>query len=234
MTSALLCDIEGTIGSISFVRDTLFPYALEHLESFVTEHADAPEVAQQLQDTARLAGLSGQDTPGQLQQLMDWSRNDVKATPLKALQGLIWRDGYESGAYQAHVYADAVDYLKQWHSSGIPLYVYSSGSKGAQKLFLQYSAQGDLRALFSGFFDTTIGAKKEADSYHAIAREISVPNGEILFLSDVEEELNAAAEAGLQTTWVLRPEDWPDKSPGPNPAHPVVSHFGEISLNPSP
>ncbi len=119
----------------------------------------------------------------------------------------MWRHGYERGDFTGHVYDDAVDRLRRWSNKGIDLYVYSSGSVGAQKLLFGYSDAGDLRPLFKGYFDTRVGHKKEADSYQHIVEALGLPAGDILFLSDVAEELDAAAKAGMQTTQLVRQDD---------------------------
>lgn len=214
----ILTDIEGTTSSISFVKDVLFPYAAKQLPDFLQQNQSDPAVQQQIQATVALAQQEGQPlTADNLEAISDcllqWIRDDKKATPLKALQGMIWKQGYENGDYQAHMYPDATDKLKQWHQAGTPLYVYSSGSVQAQKLFYGYSQDGDLLPLFSGHFDTTSGGKREEQSYRNIlaelqqSHEISADN--ILFLSDIEEELDAAYDAGLQTCWLVRDEELP-------------------------
>ncbi len=231
MISAIVTDIEGTTSSISFVRNVLFPYADKHLPDFVRDHGTESGVREQLDSTAALSGLPSHDTEALIQQLLDWIAADTKATPLKALQGMIWKKGYEAGDYKAHVYADAVQRLTQWHEEKLRLYVYSSGSVRAQQLFFHYSLYGDMRPLFSGYFDTTTGAKQEEDSYRTIATDIDCPSGEILFLSDIEAELDAAAAAGFQTCWLMRPEDVavsPDQVSSP---HPIARHFDDIHLD---
>jgi len=230
----ILTDIEGTTSSISFVKDVLFPYAAEHLPEFIRAHTDEPEVQNLLTDTVILAQedcikISADDNEALINILLQWIEEDKKATPLKALQGMIWKAGYENGDYKAHMYPDAVEYLQQWHSTGIPLYVYSSGSVAAQKLFFGYSAAGNLLPLFSGFFDTQMGGKREAQSYRNILsdlqKEHDVQEDEVLFLSDIKEELDAAADAGLQTCWLLRDSDIP-----PTTAHPAVKSFAAINI----
>ena len=171
----ILTDIEGTTSSISFVKDVLFPYAAEHLPAFIKAHQQDDTVRQLLADTAELAAqegnnISAADMDAVSAVLLQWIAEDKKATPLKTLQGMIWKAGYENGDYKAHMYADAVDYLQQWHAAGLPLYVYSSGSVAAQKLFFGYSEAGNLLPLFSGHFDTQVGGKREAQSYQNILR----------------------------------------------------------------
>ncbi|WP_020408290.1 acireductone synthase [Hahella ganghwensis] len=201
---AILTDIEGTTSSISFVHDVLFPYAAEHLEAFVKEHYQDAEVKVQLEATAEFAGLDVENVDALCQQLLEWIREDKKITPLKALQGMIWKQGYAQGDFTGHVYQDAVENLRKWHESGLKLYVYSSGSVAAQKLIFGYSDFGDLTPLFSGYFDTKVGGKKEAASYAAIVSQIGIRSDEILFLSDVPAELDAAVASGLKVCHLVR------------------------------
>jgi enolase-phosphatase E1 len=159
--------------------------------------------------------------------LQHWIDEDRKATSLKALQGLIWEDGYRDGVYRAHVYIDVAPALRKWKQRGLDLYVYSSGSVTAQKLFFAHSDTGDLTPLFSGYFDTEIGPKREAKSYTCIAIAIGRPANEILFLSDVVEELDAAAGAGMHTTLLARAP----ATCAAAGAHPCVKDFDEIVVN---
>ncbi len=207
MAKVILTDIEGTTSSISFVRDVLFPYAAQHLPMFVRANAHEPAVAEQLRAAAQEAGVAGDDCEAIIAALQRWIAEDRKITPLKALQGMLWEHGYRNGDYRAHVYADAFDQLQQWHAAGVSLYVYSSGSIQAQKLFFGYSEFGDMTPLFRDYFDTTSGAKQEADSYRRIAAAIGCAPVDILFLSDIRGELDAARAAGLQTCWLVRPAD---------------------------
>ena len=201
--SAVLTDIEGTTSAIAFVKDTLFPFARRALDGFLADHGDTHEVAAILADARRLAE-PGEDAPAALRR---WMAEDAKVTPLKTLQGLIWRQGYLDGRLQGALYPDVAPSLRAWSRAGIGLHVYSSGSVSAQKLLFGHSAAGDLAPLFGGFFDTHVGGKREAASYSTIARGLHIAPGEILFLSDVAEELDAAATAGLATCQLLRPAD---------------------------
>ncbi|MFT6421526.1 MAG: enolase-phosphatase E1 [Thalassolituus sp.] len=229
----ILTDIEGTTSSISFVKDVLFPYAAKHLPAYVKQHIEDDVVKTALQQTAELAGADGieidvKNTDQLIKQLLAWITEDRKATPLKTLQGLIWKTGYENGDYQAHMYPDATEYLKKWHREGMPLYVYSSGSVKAQKLFFGYSQDGDLLPLFNGHFDTQVGGKRDAQSYKNILVELQKKHSElnaedVLFLSDIKEELDAARDAGIQTVWLIRE----DKIPA-EPEHKAVKSFAEI------
>lgn len=221
---AILTDIEGTTSSIAFVKDVLFPYSRERLPAFVAAHANDPEVQHWLHETAREAGASESDREAIVATLLRWIAEDRKATPLKALQGMIWREGYETGAYRAHMYTEVAAKLREWKARGLRLYVYSSGSVAAQKLFFAHSEAGDLTPLFDGYFDTEIGGKREAASYSRIASAMGVPPVQILFLSDIVAELNAARTAGLRTAQLCRP---PEVCPQAG-AHPCVSDFDSI------
>jgi enolase-phosphatase E1 len=203
MIRAIVTDIEGTTSSLSFVKDVLFPYARKHLAGFVAAHAQEPRVRALLDEAKREAG-NELDDAGIVAQLERWIDEDRKLTPLKSLQGLIWEAGYRNGDFKGHIYADAATQLQAWHARGIKLYVYSSGSVYAQKLLFSHSEAGDLTPLFSGYYDTHIGAKREADAYRAIVDEVGFPAGDILFLSDITEELEAAQAAGMQTRHLVR------------------------------
>jgi len=204
----ILTDIEGTTSSISFVKNVLFPYARKALPDFIATHGDEPQVRRWLDTVAVEIGGACQDSLV-AETLQGWIDQDRKHTALKALQGMIWESGYRSGAYKAHFYPEVAAVLEGWHAAGLALYVYSSGSVPAQKQFFGFSEDGDLTALVSGWFDTEVGGKREADSYRRIVQSIGVPAGEILFLSDVVEELDAAREAGLQTRLLDRLDDYP-------------------------
>ncbi|WP_028475257.1 acireductone synthase [Nevskia ramosa] len=226
MIKAIVTDIEGTTSSIDFVHQTLFPYAKQHLRRYLHEHADQPEVAAQLAATAELEGRSFASIDEAADVLERWIAEDRKATPLKDLQGLIWAEGYADGELSGHVYADTPIYLEQWHAAGKKLYVYSSGSEAAQKLIFGHSDAGDLTPLFSGYFDTRIGAKREAAAYRTILERIGLPGSEVLFLSDIGEELDAAREAGLKTCQLIR-----DAQAKPFPAHPQAKDFSGITID---
>lgn len=192
---AILTDIEGTTTSLSFVADVLFPYARERLPAYVAAHPETAPI---------LAEVAAAEPGDPVATLTRWIDEDRKATPLKTLQGMIWADGYASGGFTGHVYADAVAGLRRWHAAGVALYVFSSGSVAAQKLLFGHSVAGDLTPLFSGYFDTTTGPKREAASYAKIADAIGVATGEVLFLSDTPEEVAAAHAAGMQALLIDR------------------------------
>jgi len=225
LISAILTDIEGTTSSISFVKDVLFPYARKRLPAFIETHADDPDVQHWLHEAAKEAGLVSASHQEMIELLIRWIDADRKSTALKALQGMIWEAGYADGEYRAHVYPEVPAHLRKWQRAGKRLYVYSSGSVSAQKLLFAHTEAGDLTPQFSGYFDTEIGAKRDADSYRRITAAIGVPAAEILFLSDVSEELDAARAAGMQTTLLARA---PMRCPVPS-SHRCVADFDAIA-----
>lgn len=222
---AIVTDIEGTTSSIDFVHQVLFPYASRELPRFVQSSYEHPEVAALLDEIRSEAEDYDAPVDRVIEILLAWMGEDRKATSLKAIQGHVWRQGYERGDFTGHMYDDAVDRLRRWSQMGIDLYVYSSGSVGAQKLLFGYSDAGDLRPLFKGYFDTKIGHKKEADSYRNIISSIEIPAADTLFLSDVAEELDAAATAGMLTTQLVRQDDVIVGS------HSVAADFNEVIID---
>ncbi len=202
---AILIDVEGTTTPIAFVKDVLFPFARARLATFTRANAEMPAVAALVREAAVLAGDPTMTDGEAVQTLLRWSDEDRKVTPLKALQGLIWRGGYESGEINGVVFADAADALRTWKARGIPTYVYSSGSVAAQKLLFGHSTAGNLLPYLAGHYDTTSGGKLEAESYRRIAAAVGEAPGSITFLSDHTGELAAARAAGLAAVRVQRP-----------------------------
>jgi enolase-phosphatase E1 len=217
---AVVLDVEGTTTPIAFVRDVLFPFARARLPDLLRTRPDDPAVAAEL-DAVRQAA-PGVDP---LAVLLGWMDADAKQTPLKALQGLLWREGYESGALHGAMYPDVAPSLRRWHAAGLRLFVYSSGSTEAQRLIFGHSTAGDLTGLLSGYFDTRVGAKREAGSYRAIAESIGMAPGALLFLSDVEAELDAAETAGFATCQLVRTADGTAASA----RHPGAASFPEVA-----
>ncbi|PTA83866.1 acireductone synthase, partial [Kosakonia sp. H7A] len=146
------------------------------------EHGGHPQVRHWLNQVADEIGEEASDDKLVLT-LQQWIDEDRKTTALKALEGMIWEAGYRDADFTAHIYPDAARLLRAWHDAGIPLYVYSSGSVPAQKLFFAHSDAGDLTGLISGWFDTQVGPKRESNSYRKIAESIGLPAPQILFLS---------------------------------------------------
>lgn len=212
--TTILTDIEGTTSSISFVKDVLFPYARARLPAFVREHGQEPEVRRWLDEVAVEISASTCQDAVIVETLQGWIDEDRKHTALKALQGMVWQAGYREGDFTAPLYPDVTPALRAWHAAGHALAVYSSGSVPAQKLLFAHTDAGDLTPLFSGFFDTEVGGKREAASYTAIAASLAQRPGEILFLSDVVAELDAARKAGLRTVLLDRREDYPQPRTG--------------------
>ena len=199
---AVVTDIEGTTSSISFVHDILFPYARERMEDYVRGHeGELGDVVAGVCAEAGKAEMSAEEVSATL---ISWIDEDRKATPLKEIQGRIWDEGFRSGAFTGHMYDDAVVGLKRWYEAGLKLHVYSSGSIAAQKLLYGFSDAGDLTPMFSGYFDTTTGPKREQASYEKIAEAIGLPAAQIVLLSDVVAELEAADGAGFQTVLLDR------------------------------
>ena len=223
---AIVTDIEGTTSSISFVKDVLFPYARKRLPAFVETHGDQPDVQHWLHEAAKEAGIIEADRQEIIELLLRWIDEDRKSTALKALQGMIWKEGYESGEYRAHMYPEVAARLRAWRADGIVLYVYSSGSVPAQQLFFKFSEAGDLSPLLAGYFDTETGPKRERLSYERIATAIGEQPGHILFLSDIVEELDAAKAAGLHTAWLQREP----AASAPHAGHPAYPDFDAIRL----
>lgn len=234
---AVLTDIEGTTTPLSFVADVLFPFAKERLEDACAVSAgDDPrfvEAVNQLRQEHEAERGSGATAPTApdipdfgdgapyARHLMELDR---KSTGLKALQGLIWEEGYRTGELKGDVYPDVPEALKAWKQKGIRVRIFSSGSVLAQKLLFGHTAYGDLLPYFEGYHDTTTGPKREARAYAAISEAFGLPPGEILFLSDVVEELDAAREAGLRTGLFLRPGNKP-ADPG---SHPTYRSFTDL------
>lgn len=228
---AVLTDIEGTTTPLSFVADVLFPFAKERLEDACVSKdprfVDAVRQLRQEHEAERGSGATVPDTPEfgngapYARHLMELDR---KSTGLKALQGLIWEDGYRTGKLKGDIYPDVAEALRSWKERGIRTRIFSSGSVLAQKLLFGHTAQGDLLPYFEGYHDTTTGPKREARAYAAIAEAFGLPPGEILFLSDVVEELDAAREAGMSTGLFLRPGNKPADPDG----HPAYSSFSEL------
>lgn len=223
----ILTDVEGTTTSISFVHDVLFPFSKERLKAFVQENIGKKEVQEALNSTKKTAAEEGQKNLSDSEAcelLLKWIKEDRKHPALKSLQGEIWEEGYTSGSIKGHIYPDVLPALKKWKEAGLSLGVYSSGSVKAQHLIFGYSSEGNLRPFFSAHFDTAVGHKREVNSYKNIAEELKLPAEEILFLSDIKEELDAAKSAGMKTIQLVRQDDVIIGE------HQTAKDFGDIKL----
>jgi enolase-phosphatase E1 len=228
MIQLVLMDIEGTTTAVSFVFDVLFPYFRENIQS-IAARAEEPEIAailQQVQDLALAETGESLDQAGAIAQLHQWSVEDRKVAPLKAMQGFLWEEGYKKGDFRGHVYPDVLPKLQQWQAQGLKLGIYSSGSVKAQKLLFGYSDYGDLTGYFDYFFDLKVGGKREVQSYQAIAQITNITPSEILFLSDIPAELAAAAQAGYQAIQLVRPGTTPSAD------YSQCSDFSALVINP--
>ena len=228
---AVLTDIEGTTTPLSFVLDVLFPYARRRLDAACASGASGElRFAEALQRLRQEHAEEKEPVPafgpgGNIAPYAHWLMDrDRKSTGLKMLQGLLWEDGYHAGELRGQVWPDVADALRTWKENGIRIRIFSSGSVLAQKLLFGHSDQGDLLPCFEGFHDTTTGPKQDPASYAAIADSFGLPPGEILFLSDVTAELDAARAAGLRTGLLLRPGNKPAESNG----HPAYQSFAEL------
>lgn len=222
---AVLTDIEGTTTPLSFVVDVLFPFAKERLEDACASKDPrfVEAVGQLRQEHEAETGAPGFGNGAPYARyLMELDR---KSTGLKALQGLIWEQGYRDGHLKGDVYPDVPEALRSWKEQGIRLRIFSSGSVLAQKLLFGHTPYGDLLPYFEGYHDTTTGPKREARAYTVIADAFGLPAGEILFLSDVTEELDAAREAGMQTGLLVRPGNKPAEAG----EHRVYRSFSELA-----
>jgi enolase-phosphatase E1 len=227
----ILLDVEGTTSSISFVYDVLFAHAKAKVGEFLAAHRHDGRVMELAAAVTAGAGsplspaaIAADPTRAALAAI-DLMNRDVKDTALKALQGMIWRSGFESGELVAHVFDDVPPALAAWADSGLDVRIYSSGSIEAQKLFFAHTAAGDLTPHLRGHYDTTSGPKREADSYARIAADMGLEPRQILFVSDVGAELDAARAAGLATALAVRPGN---RDAGGLLEHEAVASFAEI------
>lgn len=221
---AILLDIEGTTTPIAFVTDVLFPFAQKNLRRHIEQHASSIEynaLFDRLGDEHAADRRAGEavapwvDTPqtSRLESVASYCEwlmeRDRKSTALKALQGKIWEEGYTRGELVGEVFDDVPRALARWHAQQLPIGIYSSGSVLAQQLLFRHSSAGDLTRFLRWYFDTSMGAKTESDSYRRIATRMVIPANAILFISDVTGELDAARGAGMQTTLSIRPGNKP-------------------------
>jgi enolase-phosphatase E1 len=219
-------DIEGTTSSISFVKDVLFPYFLSNIDD-INKLSNIKEVKYAFGQVLRLVKQDENrditTSEEVIFQLKKWCQQDLKITPLKTLQGILWQKGYQNGELLGHVYDDVPVMLENWNFLGKKMGIFSSGSVNAQKLLFSHSVKGNLSTYFSNYFDTNIGSKRDSDTYSLITKKLALPQNRILFLSDVIEELAAADMAGMKTIQITREgnlQSWQQS----------VSDFSEIIL----
>ena len=222
--SCILLDIEGTTTPIDFIYEVLFPYARARVKDYLARRFAAEDVlldiahlreehAEDARKGADPPSLSDENDEAMIDSItayIHWLMDrDRKSTPLKSLQGKIWEDGYRTDDLKGKVFADVAPAFEEWRRQGKQICIYSSGSVLAQKLLFAHTESGDLTGYIEDYFDTNVGAKKEAESYRRIAYALQRPASEILFISDVTDELDAARIAGLQTALSLRPGNHP-------------------------
>jgi enolase-phosphatase E1 len=210
----ILTDIEGTTTEVSFVYDILFPYFRAHMDQWKT--VDSAPMNDVLEQTRLLVieeqSINLSSKEALFEQLRQWSIEDRKVTPLKTFQGMVWEQGFKSGAIKGHMYPDVKPALQRWLDGGLKLAIFSSGSIAAQKQLFGFSTEGDLTPYFSAYFDTTTGMKRDEQTYQLIVQQLNAPANSVLFLSDIHQELEAAHAAGLRTLQLVRPgtqANWP-------------------------
>jgi enolase-phosphatase E1 len=238
--SAILLDIEGTTTPIDFVYEVLFPYARRHVEDFLASHLLDEEVRldivglyeEHAADLRRglsppmLRDRSRESQAESIAAYVHWLMDqDRKSTPLKSLQGRIWEEGYLKGELRSRIFDDVPRAFERWREQNKIICIYSSGSRLAQKLLFAHTEAGDLTSSIREYFDTSVGAKADSQSYHRIALALELTPSEIVFVSDVTGELSAAKSAGMQTLLCVRPGNLaqPDQE-----SHRVIRTFDEI------
>jgi enolase-phosphatase E1 len=224
----LLLNIEGTTTPVDFFSGTLFPYARQRWEEFLLLHGrelgirddldglqrqHAADVAAKLEPPRWLPGpvvanLSSAITYGRW--LMD---RDSKCTALKSLQGKIWREGCQKGELRGEVYPEVPPAFARWSQQGMLICIFSSASVIAQRLLFATTTAGNLTRFIHANFDTAMGTKSDPQSYMRIAGSLTLPRGQILFISAVVEELDAALRAGMPTA-LCRRKKVPGESEG--------------------
>lgn len=239
--NVVLLDIEGTTSPISFTYEVLFPYARDRLQQFLCDHRSDSQVQIALQSlkvenvpdvqqgAPAVEGRTEHELLLQAGEYCLWLMSrDRKSTPLKTIQGLIWEQGFSRHDLRGEVFEDVPAAFERWRRQGRSIAIYSSGSVLAQKLLFGHSQWGDLTPYISVFFDTRVGAKGDVKSYLQILQEVQRRGDELIFVSDVLKELNAAREAGLRTALSIRPGN-SQSSDGCD--HPTIYSFDELSLD---
>ena len=220
-SGGILLDIEGTTTPIAFVHDVLFTYARDHVREYLVQHSTeiADDISQLREEHSRDVSSGAEPPPltndlDSIAAYVDWLIDrDRKSTGLKSLQGKIWREGYANGTLKAQVFSDVRPAFKRWHKAGLRVSIFSSGSALAQQLLFAHTEVGDLTTFITDYFDTNVGAKGDAESYRRIASNMQLQPHEILFISDVVTELEAACTAGMETSLSIRPGNQPQPDP---------------------
>lgn len=236
--TALLLDVEGTTTPVSFVYETLFPYARANMKEYLSRHLSSHEVRADIAllreehaadssrglDPPALGDGSSDDSSESLLAYLYWLMdNDRKSTPLKSLQGRIWEEGYRAGRLRGEVFPDVPRAFERWRASGREVAIYSSGSVLAQRLLFAHAEPCDLTRFIRAYFDTEVGPKREPQSYAKIAAALGRPPAEVLFISDVVGELDAARAAGMPTLLRVAAAD-----PARTTGHETIQSFDEV------
>jgi enolase-phosphatase E1 len=238
---AILLDIEGTTTPIVFVHHILFAYARSRVRKYLLEHSSsagvvadlaslrdehAVDVKQNLQPPALVAAPRDAEIDS-IVAYVNWLMDrDRKSTGLKSLQGKIWKQGYDDGTLKSQTFADVATAFERWRRAGLKISIFSSGSALAQKLLFAHTEAGDLTKFISNYFDTTVGSKTDVQSYRQIATALDLAPSEVLFVSDVVDELAAASSAGMQKLLCVRPGNYRQRFPA---RYQIIQSFDEIS-----
>ena len=231
---AVVVDLEGTTSAAGFILGDLYDYARPRLAPLLDSHQQEPAVREARDQIIAEYALQDDATTDEVVEVLHTLMNsDVKSTPLKSLQGIIWAEGFARGEITSHFFDDVIPVLRAIHDQGIALAVFSSGSVTSQRPWFAYSPEGDLSGMISGYFDTVNGGpKKDQHSYTTIASALGLDAREIVFLSDHPEEIAAAQRAGWQVVAVDRVgEPWHGADFGDAP---VVSTLSDIDFSLSP
>lgn len=236
----VLLDIEGTTTPIAFVHEVLFSYARMQVKDYLAAHFDSAETRadiaklreehavdlKQNLDPPALADAPREAEIDSLVAYIHWLIDrDRKSTGLKSLQGKIWKEGYLDGTLKASLFADVAPALRRWRRAGLKISIFSSGSSLAQQLLFAHTEAGDLTGFIDNYFDTSCGSKTASESYRRIASALDLPAQEILFISDVASELDAARATGMQTRLCIRPGNHPQTSAE---GHSIAQSFEDL------
>jgi len=237
-TKGILLDIEGTTTPISFVYDVLFPFARGRVTDYLEKQFDRADVRRDLEllrrehdaeagpERPQLSSHSRAEEIASVTAYLHWLMDkDRKSTALKSLQGKIWEQGYREGRLKSQVFPDVLPAFQRWQAAGLRIAIFSSGSVLAQKLLFAHTEQGDLTEFIDNYFDTTTGPKAEVQSYRKIAATLELKETEVLFISDVVAELDAARESGMNTLLCLRPGNHQQPS---NHQHSIIETLEEV------